>query len=90
MVDKEKFGDRHLCFACGCKFYDMHRPALVCPRCGADLSHPPKAGVEIAEPPELEDEVTDDEELLELPEEKVSDLESDPEVGHDEEDGDDI
>lgn len=38
MVDREKFGDRHLCPACGCKFYDMHRNPPLCPRCGTDVS----------------------------------------------------
>jgi len=84
MVEKEKFGERHVCYACACKFYDMHRPKLICPRCGADVSHPPKAGTEVPEAPEIDEEVGE-EEILDMPEEKVSDLESDPEVGQDEE-----
>ncbi len=41
MVDKARFGERHTCHACGCKFYDMHRDPPTCPRCGADVSRPP-------------------------------------------------
>jgi uncharacterized protein (TIGR02300 family) len=38
MIDKEKFGDKRQCPACGCKFYDMHRNPPTCPKCGADAS----------------------------------------------------
>jgi len=90
MVDKEKFGERHVCYACACKFYDMHRPKRICPRCGVDVTHPQKVGVEVHEAPEIDEEVSEEEEILDMPEEKVSDLESDPEVGRDEEEADDI
>lgn len=56
MVDKARFGERHTCHACGCKFYDMHRVPPICPRCGADVSRPP---VPEEEPPL--DMVMDDE-----------------------------
>lgn len=29
-------GQRHICFKCGTKFYDMKKPDPVCPKCGAD------------------------------------------------------
>lgn len=40
MVDKARFGERHTCHACGCKFYDMLRNPPTCPRCGVDVSRP--------------------------------------------------
>ena len=67
MVDKEKFGERHTCPACGCKFYDMRRDPPVCPRCGADASQPkmpvedlPVDDVEMDEEPVSEDDVMPD------------------------------
>ncbi|MFH1531523.1 MAG: FYDLN acid domain-containing protein [Pseudomonadota bacterium] len=35
MVELDKFGKKHACQGCGVKFYDMHKPQPVCPRCGA-------------------------------------------------------
>ena len=29
-------GAKHRCFKCQTLFYDLKRPALICPRCGAD------------------------------------------------------
>jgi uncharacterized protein (TIGR02300 family) len=29
-------GTKFTCFKCGSKFYDMKKPAPVCPKCGAD------------------------------------------------------
>lgn len=29
-------GSKHECLDCGCKFYDLGKPEVVCPRCGAD------------------------------------------------------
>ncbi|HTN54074.1 MAG TPA: TIGR02300 family protein [Anaeromyxobacter sp.] len=29
-------GTKHVCFKCGTKFYDMRKPAPICPKCGAD------------------------------------------------------
>ena len=36
MLDKSKLGNRFTCFKCGTKFYDLNRPAALCPECGAD------------------------------------------------------
>ncbi len=31
-----KLGQKYTCFECGTKFYDLERPAPICPRCGVD------------------------------------------------------
>jgi uncharacterized protein (TIGR02300 family) len=35
-------GMKHVCFKCGTKFYDLHKPAPICPKCGADQRESPK------------------------------------------------
>jgi uncharacterized protein (TIGR02300 family) len=35
-------GVRYVCFNCGGKFYDLHRPEPICPKCGADQRQAPK------------------------------------------------
>jgi len=35
-------GSKHVCFQCSCKFYDLNRPKVVCPRCGADQAEAPE------------------------------------------------
>ncbi len=35
MVD---LGKKHECPSCGAKFYDLGRPEVVCPKCGANPS----------------------------------------------------
>jgi hypothetical protein len=82
MVDREKFGERHGCFACGCKFYDMNRNPPTCPRCGADVSKPPKIQDEVPfTPVDIEEE---DEEIPEDIDEKSLEVDTDDEVGADE------
>jgi uncharacterized protein (TIGR02300 family) len=34
-------GNKHVCFKCGTKFYDMKKPAPICPKCGADQRDSP-------------------------------------------------
>ncbi len=34
-------GSKHTCFKCGTKFYDLKKPAPVCPKCGADQRESP-------------------------------------------------
>ena len=29
-------GTKHSCFKCSTKFYDLKKPAPICPKCGAD------------------------------------------------------
>jgi uncharacterized protein (TIGR02300 family) len=41
-------GTKYACYSCGTKFYDLHRPGPVCPKCGADQRESPLHAV----PPE--------------------------------------
>ena len=34
-------GNKHVCFKCGSKFYDLRKPEAVCPKCGADQKDSP-------------------------------------------------
>ena len=34
-------GTKHTCFGCGTRFYDLKKPAPVCPKCGADQRQSP-------------------------------------------------
>ena len=34
-------GTKHTCFKCQTKFYDLKKPAPVCPKCGADQREAP-------------------------------------------------
>ncbi len=36
-----ELGTKHVCFKCGTKFYDLKKPAPVCPKCGADQREQP-------------------------------------------------
>ena len=68
-------GNKHVCFKCNAKFYDLKKPDPICPKCGADqreasakpegrrsrLSATPKI-IEAVEPAEKE-ETDEDEEV---------------------------
>jgi len=68
-------GTKHTCFKCSTKFYDLRKPAPVCPKCGADqrespaLKAPPaerrsRAPARVPEPvPEVVEEVELEEEV---------------------------
>jgi len=34
-------GTKHICFKCGTKFYDLHKPDPLCPKCGANQRESP-------------------------------------------------
>ena len=34
-------GNKHVCFKCATKFYDLKKPSPVCPKCGADQRDAP-------------------------------------------------
>lgn len=34
-------GNKHTCFKCSTKFYDMKKPDPICPKCGADQKDSP-------------------------------------------------
>ncbi len=38
MVDLSRFGTKHTCWSCGCRFYDLNRPNPTCPKCGSSPS----------------------------------------------------
>jgi uncharacterized protein (TIGR02300 family) len=40
---KEKLGQKWTCFSCGARFYDLNKPAPLCPRCNADQRQSPAA-----------------------------------------------
>ena len=37
----KELGTKHTCFKCGTRFYDLKKPAPVCPKCGADQRESP-------------------------------------------------
>lgn len=39
--DKEKLGNRYVCYECGTKFYDLTKPEPLCPECDADQRNAP-------------------------------------------------
>lgn len=39
---RERLGTKHLCFSCKTRFYDLNKPAPVCPKCGADQRTKPR------------------------------------------------
>jgi uncharacterized protein (TIGR02300 family) len=34
-------GNKHVCFKCSTRFYDLKKPAAICPKCGADQRESP-------------------------------------------------
>ncbi len=36
-----ELGSKFTCFNCGTKFYDLHKPEPLCPKCGADQREVP-------------------------------------------------
>jgi hypothetical protein len=43
-MKRKKLGDKHVCFQCGCRFYDLNRPQPLCPKCGVDQTEAKKKG----------------------------------------------
>lgn len=39
--DKEKLGNRYVCYECATRFYDLNKPEPMCPECGADQRSAP-------------------------------------------------
>ena len=39
--DKEKLGNRFVCYECGTRFYDLNKPEPKCPECDADQTNAP-------------------------------------------------
>ncbi len=42
-------GTKHTCWKCGAKFYDMKKPAPICPKCGSDARQKPTSKATAAE-----------------------------------------
>ena len=75
MLDKAKLGKRFTCYECGTKFYDLNRPAALCPECETDQAGAP---------------VRDIRSLLSGGGRKIEKIEDDePVVSDDDDDGDD-
>ncbi len=55
MKDVSKYGHKHKCWQCECKFYDLNRPKAICPKCGADQADARKGAA--ARPAEVSEAV---------------------------------
>jgi len=78
-------GTKHTCFKCQTRFYDLNKPAPICPKCGADqrqspASKPSPASEKRRAPPKAAAAAP-------APEPEADDVE--PEVDEDEEDVED-
>ena len=40
-MSDNRLGQKHTCYACGAKFYDLNRDTIACPRCGANQAEAP-------------------------------------------------
>ena len=91
-MDKSILGLRHTCFKCGTKFYDMNRPEVACPECGADQAEAPvkdikdviKSNKRRRRKKQLEDE-----DLPPPPKEDDDDMDDVDDLFDDDDDGDD-
>jgi hypothetical protein len=43
-MEKPDWGKRYTCFKCGKSFYDMNKPEVRCPTCGANPAKAPARG----------------------------------------------
>ena len=46
-MKKKDLGKKHLCYQCGCKFYDLKKPQPICPKCGVNQSEAPRRGASL-------------------------------------------
>lgn len=84
MMPAKDLGTKHTCWKCSTKFYDLKKPVVVCPKCGADQreSHalkPPPPAERRGRPPA---KVAAAEETVELDEAEVEEgeeVEEEPE-----------
>lgn len=54
VFEMSKYGNKFTCWSCSAKFYDLGKPNVKCPKCGADPAADPNAGG-AAPAPELGD-----------------------------------
>ena len=48
MQDRSKLGNRHTCYECNAKFYDLNKPEPICPNCGANQFDDPTPDPRVA------------------------------------------
>jgi uncharacterized protein (TIGR02300 family) len=77
-------GTKHTCYKCQTKFYDMKKPAPICPKCGADQREMPAPKVterkKAAAAPKIEAVEEEDDVLKESEsEEEAEEVEEDDE-----------
>ncbi len=41
-MKKKRLGKKHVCYQCGCKFYDLRKTKPVCPKCGVNQNEAPR------------------------------------------------
>ncbi len=94
-MDKSKLGKRYECFKCTTKFYDLNRPAAVCPDCGTDQAENPTPDPRLAflekfkgrggkRSEDTVDEESEEDEDGEIEEDEVEDEEEEMEGGGEE------
>lgn len=72
-MGSSKLGKRWVCFSCRCKFYDLNKPAPLCPKCGTDQTKAPKKDSRFSAPVSdnyEENSDTEESEELDLQEEE--------------------
>lgn len=84
-----KYGNRHSCYSCGTKFYDMGKDAVVCPRCSSNQADMPvdeikkpatkakKKKAKVEEPPADNNIIEIDSDTVILPDLDELDMEDD-------------
>lgn len=45
---KKDYGEKYVCYQCGCKFYDLKKSKPLCPKCGVDQSQARQKGSSLA------------------------------------------
>lgn len=95
MSPAKDLGTKYVCWKCETKFYDLHKPVPVCPRCGADqrerpAAKPARAARTPAKAPPRGREIAavaaepDEEEVVET--EEIEDEDADEDAAGDEDD----
>ncbi len=76
-------GVKHTCFNCETRFYDLHKPQAICPKCGADqrdaASSKPRPAAEKRRARAVEEEAPEAEELEVAAPDEESDEEAEEE-----------
>jgi len=95
MSPAKDLGTRYTCWKCSTRFYDLKKPAPICPKCGADQREspalrepPPKAAKKVAAP--VPEDLEERDEVLEEEEESFDEEEDFDTVDEDAEDEDEL